>query len=82
MRLRFDKDSLALKSLQDGVVDFSHKDLKIKAASLDQSLPTDPNHPLMEVDLGELRSLGENQLHIDEVNENTQLIKGQTIVDD
>lgn len=53
----FDKDSLALKSLKDGVVDFSHKDIKINAASIDSNLKHRKDVNLLEVDLGELRSM-------------------------
>ena len=64
MRLVFDdKDSLALKSLQEGVVDFSDKRISIKGASvLDSNLLNSKTHQpqLFEVDLGELTSLKEN----------------------
>ena len=40
-------------------------------------------HQLYEVDLGELKSLKENQLHIDEIRKGGASIgKGQQVVDD
>jgi hypothetical protein len=68
MRLVFDdKDSLALKSLQDGVVDFSDKRIAVKGASVVDSKILGNNQQLLEVELGELKSLKENQVHIDEL---------------
>ena len=68
MRLVFDdKDSLALKSLQEGVVDFSDKRIAVKGASVIDSKILGDNHQLLEVELGELKSLKENQVHIDEL---------------
>lgn len=85
-RLIFDdKDSLALKSLQEGVVDFADKRVEIKGASLmDQTLANSQmKHELYEVDLGELKSLKENQIHIDEIKgRGGALKKGDQIVDD
>ncbi len=85
-RLIFDeKDSLALKSLQEGVVDFADKRVEIKGASLiDQTLANSQmKHELYEVDLGELKSLKENQIHIDEIKERGgALKKGEQLVDD
>lgn len=79
MRLIFDdKDSLALKSLQEGIVDFSDKRVEIKAASLgEQRLQNNGRHDLYEVDLGELKSLKENQVHIEEIREGINIEKGQ-----
>ena len=37
MRLSFDKDSLALKTLQEGVVDFTDNRININAAQVDLS---------------------------------------------
>ena len=55
MRFVFDdKDSLALKSLQDGVVDFGDKRVKVASAS---DTMKSSKHELLEVDLGELKSL-------------------------
>ena len=55
MRFVFDdKDSLALKSLQDGVVDFGDK--RVKVASASDTMKSN-KHELLEVDLGELKSL-------------------------
>ena len=39
-------------------------------------------HELYEVDLGELKSLKENQIHIDEIKGRGTLNKGEQIVDD
>jgi hypothetical protein len=85
MRLVFDeKDSLALKSLQEGVVDFHDKRVQIKGAGMaEQNIMMKgrdgkPAHELFEVDLGELKSLKENQIHIDELSSGTKTIeKGQ-----
>ena len=55
MRFVFDdKDSLALKSLQDGLVDFGDKRVKVASAS---DTMKSSKHELLEVDLGELKSL-------------------------
>ena len=84
-RLIFDdKDSLALKSLQEGVVDFADKRVEIKGASLtDQTLAnSNMSHELYEVDLGELKSLKDNQVHIDEIKARGSIQKGEQIVDD
>ena len=62
MRLIFDdKDSLALKSLQEGIVDFSDKRVNVKAVAMDTRLKANNknNVDLLEVDLGELKSLQE-----------------------
>lgn len=73
LRLVFDdagpgKDSnLALKSLQEGVVDFSDRRVAIKGASVIDQAVLGHNHQLFEVELGELKSLKENQVHIDEL---------------
>ena len=83
-RLIFDdKDSLALKSLQEGVVDFADKRVEIKGASLsDQTIANaQSKHELFEVDLGELKSLKENQVHIDEIK-GRGLKQGEQIVDE
>jgi hypothetical protein len=55
-RLIFDKDSLALKSLQEGIVDFSDKRINLKASALDQSL-SKSGPTLLEVEIGDLKSL-------------------------
>ncbi len=84
MRLVFDdKDSLALKSLQDGVVDFSDKRIAVKGASVVDSKILGNNQQLLEVELGELKSLKENQVHIDELRSSGGTLgKGQQVVDD
>jgi hypothetical protein len=70
-RLVFDdKESLALKSLEEGIVDFADRRVQIKGASLmeQKSLGGNNNQQeLFEVELGELKSLKENQIHIDEL---------------
>ena len=83
MRLVFDeKDSLALRGLKEGVVDFQDKRIEVKGASLlDSKLLGVDSHQLLEVELGELKSLKENQVHISELG-TTTLGKGQQIVDD
>jgi hypothetical protein len=39
-------------------------------------------HELFEVDLGELKSLKDNQVHIDEIKSRGSIKKGEQIVDD
>lgn len=56
-----DENSLALKSLKDGQVDFADKRVNVKAASMDQNAGA---QNLLEVDLGEMTSLKENQVHV------------------
>ena len=72
-RLSFDKDSLALQALQEGKVDFADKRVAIKDASVDINLRArkGTSHQLLEVDLGELKSLRSNQIHIDELLANS-----------
>eukprot|EP00347_Sterkiella_histriomuscorum_P003335 403364684 len=91
VRLIFDeKDSLALKSLQDGVVDFSDKRVNLKAADVDSQLKQKlkkggKDIDLLEVDLGELKSLQSNQVHINELGKEEferQVQKGKQIIDD
>jgi hypothetical protein len=85
MRLIFDdKNSLALKSLQEGIVDFADKRVEIKGAALAEAKTQKGGNrlDLFEVDLGELRSLQDNQVHIDEIRQGTNVEKGQHIVDD
>lgn len=79
-RMRFvfdDKDSLALKSLQEGVVDFADKRVEVGSAALRTSGKSD----LLEVDLGELKSLKASQVLADEVRAGVPLEEGQQIVD-
>ena len=68
-RLSFEKNSLALQALQEGKVDFADKRVAIKDASIDLRFRGDKKtrHQLLEVDLGELKSLRSNQVHIDEL---------------
>ena len=57
-----------MKSLQEGVVDFADKRIAIKGASvIDQKVIDTSQHQLFEVELGELKSLKEDQVHIDEI---------------
>ncbi len=61
VRLLFEKDSLALKTLQEGTLDFTDRRVKLKAASLEQAgsklSSMNKKVDLLEVDLGELKSL-------------------------
>jgi hypothetical protein len=59
-----DKDSLALKSLQEGVVDFTDARVQIKGAAMGSQIR---EQELFEVELGELKSMRENQVHIEEM---------------
>ncbi|CDW71473.1 UNKNOWN [Stylonychia lemnae] len=84
VRLMFDKDSLALKSLQEGVLDFTDKRVNLKAAAVDSSLKQNKdNLNLIEIDLGELKSLSVDQIHVDEIDQNkVDVQKGKQVVDD
>jgi len=76
-RMRFvfdDKDSLALKSLQEGIVDFADKRVEVASAALKSS---SGKHELLEVDLGELKSLKDTQLLAEEVMAGVPLEEGQ-----
>ena len=55
-RLSFEKNSLALKALEEGKVDFTDKRIQITDAAMDlrENKAGGKNHQLFEVDLGEL----------------------------
>jgi len=55
-----DENSLAMKSLADGEVDFADPRVKIKSSSIEHSQIGDKTQNIMEVDLGEMTSLNEN----------------------
>jgi hypothetical protein len=61
-RFRFGQNSLALKALQDGEVDFHQQQVKFTGAKIDVSKAQN----LLEVDLGEMDSLEQGQVHISE----------------
>jgi len=66
---------LALNALQDGVVDFTDKRVKMRGASIDigkgggglGNSGKYTNKELFEVDLGELKSLRKDEIHLDEL---------------
>ena len=72
-RLSFEKNSLALKALDEGTVDFSDTRIKVTDAAIDfrESTSGARNHQLLEVDLGDLKSLRSDQVHIDELLQNS-----------
>jgi hypothetical protein len=62
------------------VVNFADKRVQIKGAAIEESNLLKYKHSLFEVDLGELKSMKDNQIHIDEIA--GAIEKGQQIVDD
>jgi hypothetical protein len=75
-RFTFDeKDSLALKAIEQGTVDFADKRVEFTAAKVEL---TAQRQDLIEVDLGNLRSLPQDQIH---VSENRTATKGENLVD-
>ena len=75
-----EENSLALKSLQSGQVDFHDKRVNIQAASLDQSQATN-GHQLLEVELGDLKSLSHDEVTVKQMKKQG-LKSGQNVIDD
>ena len=56
-----------MKTLQEGTLDFTDRRVNVKAASMEQALNKNRRIDLLEVDLGELKSLSSDQVHISEL---------------
>ena len=74
-RFNFQEGSLALKALKEGVVDFHDPKVNFSAQKVDLK-----QKDLLEVDLGQMTSLEQGKVHVDE--ENSQLREGQQLTDE
>jgi len=81
-----EKGSLVEQALHQGVVDFSDERVQFKAASMskDHSFnQVSRDKQVLEVDLGSLKSLKGNELHIDELKAKGGMLQAdQQVVDD